>query len=59
METDPTRICQILVGLPEVSILGVEDVHGAPLVVHIASPGRGPSRPRGRCGWANCWQYPT
>ena len=52
METDPTRICQILVGLPEVSILGVEDVHGAPLVVHIESQVEARNCPScGRCGW--------
>jgi len=52
VETDPTRICQILVGLPEVSILGVEDVHGAPLVVHIESQVEARNCPScGRCGW--------
>jgi len=52
VECDPTRICQILVGLPEVSILGVEDVHGAPLVVHIESQVEARNCPScGRCGW--------
>ena len=37
MECDPTRICQILAGLPEVTVLGVDDVHGDPLMVHIES----------------------
>lgn len=52
MECDPTRICQILVGLPEVSILGVEDVPGTPLVVHIEAQEQPPDCPRcGRFGW--------
>ena len=37
METDPTRMCQILVDLPEVDVLGVEPaVSGSPLVVHVS-----------------------
>ncbi|HYN55921.1 MAG TPA: hypothetical protein VES03_01870, partial [Motilibacterales bacterium] len=52
METDPTRICEILVGLPEVSVLGVEDVPGAPLMVHIDSQVEARNCPScGRCGW--------
>ena len=35
METDPTRMCQLLVGLPEVIVLGVVDQPGYPLEVHI------------------------
>lgn len=39
METDPTRICQLLVGLPEVRVLGVEAPDdGTPLVVHVSCP---------------------
>ena len=39
METDPTRICELLVGLPEVVVRGVQS-HGdaGPLVVHGACP---------------------
>jgi transposase len=33
--TDPTRICELLVGLPDVRILGVEDIDGGPLIVSI------------------------
>ena len=33
METDPTRMCKLLVGLPEVTILGIGDVAGEALVV--------------------------
>lgn len=37
METDPTRMCQILVDLPEVDVLGVEPaVSGSPVVVHVS-----------------------
>ncbi len=35
MVTDPTRICELLVGLPDVRILGVDDIVGGPLVVSI------------------------
>ena len=35
MDTDPTRMCELLVGLP-VRILGVDDVHAdAPIVVFV------------------------
>jgi transposase len=33
--TDPTRICELLLGLPDVRILGVEDIPGGPLIVSI------------------------
>ena len=54
METDPTRICQILLGLPEVAVLGVDDPpDGGPLTVHIESlSGQGRHCPScGRPGW--------
>ncbi|MDX6309508.1 MAG: transposase, partial [Nocardioidaceae bacterium] len=35
METDATRICALLVGLPDVDVLGVEEQAGAPLRVHV------------------------
>ncbi len=36
MEVDPTRMCELLVGLPAVIILGVVDaVAGTPLRVHV------------------------
>ena len=35
METDPTRMCELLVGLPAVRVLGVDDEAGGPLWVHI------------------------
>ncbi len=35
METNPTRMCELLVGLPEVNVLGVDDEPGRPLRVHV------------------------
>jgi transposase len=43
VESDPTRMCELLVGLPEVSVLGVVDEPGLPLVVHIEQAGDRPS----------------
>ncbi len=35
METNATRMCALLVGLPEVNVIGIEDDDGKPLQVHI------------------------
>jgi transposase len=35
VEVDPTRVCELLVGLPDVVVLGVLDERDAPLVVHV------------------------
>ena len=35
VELDPTRMCELLVGLPDVKVLAVVDVAGEPLRVHI------------------------
>jgi transposase len=35
VECEPTRVCELLVGLPEVTILGVEDGPDGELCVHI------------------------
>ncbi len=35
MEMDPTRMCALLVGLPAVRVLGVNDVTDATLAVHV------------------------
>ena len=35
MEVDPTRVCELLVGLGDVEVLGVDDEAGGPLRVHI------------------------
>ena len=35
METNPTRMCALLVGLPEITVLGIDDQPDCPLHVHI------------------------
>lgn len=35
METNATRMCALIVGLPEIAVLGVDDVPDAPLRIHI------------------------
>ena len=42
MVTDPTRMCELLVGLPEVTVLGLEDEVGAPLSIHVETRARRP-----------------
>lgn len=37
MEIDPTRMCELLVGLEDVDVLGVDDVADGPLLVHVES----------------------
>jgi transposase len=37
--TDARRVSEVLVGLPEVTVLGVVDVAGQPLVVHVEQAG--------------------
>ena len=44
MEENPTRICELLVGLGDVEVLGVEDAPAAPLAVHVRT------RRRPACG---------
>ena len=44
METDPTRMCELLVGLPAVRVLGIVDEAEGPLLVHIET-----ARPRPSC----------
>ncbi len=54
MECDPTRVCELLVGLGDVEVLGVDDEDGAPLRVHIRR--RAPRPGCERCGgllWSN------
>ena len=43
MECDPTRVCELLVGLPAVTVLGVIDDHDAPIVVHVETRDARPS----------------
>jgi transposase len=45
VEVDPTRMCELLVGLPEVIVLGVEDRRGGPIAVHVEQAGDRPSCP--------------
>ena len=44
VELDPTRMCELLVGLPDVNVLAVEDRPGGPLGVHVETRGRRPGR---------------
>ena len=51
MEVDPTRMCELLVGLPAVMVLGVVDAGGGtPLRVHVEM--RDGRRSCGSCGAA-------
>ena len=43
MEVDPTRICELLVGLPDVNVLGVIDAAGKPVRVVIETRGPRPT----------------
>jgi transposase len=50
---DHTRVCELLVGLGEVDVLGADDEPGGPLRVHVATRGERPGCPA--CGgvvWA-------
>lgn len=35
MEVVPTRMCELLVGLPDVVVLGIDDIYDGPLIIHI------------------------
>jgi len=37
VETNPIRVCELLLGLPDVTVLGVDDISGEPLRVHVAA----------------------
>ena len=51
MISDPIRVCELIVGLPDVNVLGVEDLGAdAPLRLHIES--RGPRPVCEECGAA-------
>ena len=50
MEDNPTRVCELIVGLGDVEVRGVEDPPGGPLVVHIGCRGARPTC--GGCGGA-------
>jgi transposase len=42
VEVDPTRMCELLVGLPAVNVLGIDDERVEAVVVHIESRSSGP-----------------
>ena len=44
MEENPTSICELLVGLGDVEVLGVDDEPAGPLAVHVRT------RRRPACG---------
>jgi hypothetical protein len=46
---DPTRVCELLVGLGDVTVLGATDTVGEPVRIHIENRGPRPACPR--CGW--------
>jgi transposase len=48
VESDPTRMCELLVGLPAINVLGVDDEHEDMVVVHIEARVSPPGC--GRCG---------
>jgi len=48
VETNPIRVCELLVGLPEVNVLGVDDDADGPLRVHVEARAGRPVCPR--CG---------
>ncbi len=53
MEVDPTRICELIVGLGDVHVLGAADEPGGPVRVHVQTRGGRPPCPT--CGgsvWA-------
>jgi len=50
VETNPTRVCELLVGLPDVNIVGVDDESAGPLYVHVEHRGARPGCP-GCSGW--------
>ncbi len=53
VERDATRMCELLVGLVEVAVLGVDDDGVGPLVVHVESTGRRSGCPEcGLFGWS-------
>lgn len=43
METNATRACELLVGLPAVTVLGVDDHPGEPMRVHVETTGPPPA----------------
>ena len=50
MEVDPTRVCELLVGLPAITVLGVDDERDEPIRVHVETRASRPGCPT--CGTA-------
>lgn len=48
MHVDPTRVCELLVGLGDVTVLGAVDEPGGPVRIHVET--RGPRPPCPGCG---------
>jgi len=48
---DPTRICELLVGLGEVNVLGADDETGGPVRVHVESGATEFLPCRHSCAW--------
>jgi len=52
VETNPIGVCELLVGLPDVNVLGVVDDAGAPIVLHVEQRSLRPECPAcGRDAW--------
>ena len=56
MEEKPTRVCELLIGLGDVEVLGVDDAPGGPLALHIATRASRPAS--GGCG-GSVWSKGT
>lgn len=53
MEVDPTRVCELIVGLGDVDVLGADDEPGGPVRVHVQTrDGRPPCPACGGAVWA-------
>jgi hypothetical protein len=49
VETDPTRMCELPVGLTDVAVLGIDEEVDLPLLIHIQTRARRPGCCAGRC----------
>ena len=52
MDENPTRICELIVGLGEMEVLGIDDASGGPLAMHIRSRSRPVCGGCGRAVWS-------
>ena len=51
MESDPTRMCELLIGLPDINMLGIVEHDGGPLEIHVDSHTERACVGCGRAGW--------